>query len=580
MSGLVGKGVRSYKKAIVSDSNFPALGFRNFIMAFQADAMGVGAGVGVDLTSALIVPPEMVAAGFEQPDPIEIGNAQLGNFRNNVIVTSNLNGILIDRVSYTLTNDSITFDDGLNANEIIVIKRGNEAVTGNRIVDARPLRASGTVNFSMIGSSPVIFEVGEGFRIAPSTTSTGGIDNRQIGFVQVFVDGVLQSRNVGNEDEASTPAAMQTGNYREVIVNTATNLPLAVQNGVTANAIQFNQFQPFSSMEGVIVISTNLIVDAPNSTGVLDQIDVVQAQVTSNDVDIAANTAAIAGFGSGHIIENDAGADLAERANLQFIDSNVFDNPGNDRTIITPHRAHRGTSQLQNVLRRPVGNAINSANGVQETFSWTCPADIVEIYLELVGAGASGVGAPSQGESGAGGGSGAYYQGWHTVVPGNTYVVRTGTGGGETGGSSGTGQRTGANSDFSGNIDGSPAASIIAGGSQGQAGGNFGISGFTVGDVPQLLGPDTLGNNPHFTPPVAPWNSDVWRTAGGAGASGAGGSNYRVTGAPGNQGGGGGSGYSIGVTPSPSGNSGGGGSGGIRISWYSNISNGTTNPVT
>ena len=289
MSGLVGKGVRSYKKAIVSDSNFPALGFRNFIMAFEANAMGVGAGVPVDLTSALTVPSEMVAAGFEQPDPITIVNAQLGNFRNNVIVTSNLNGILIDRISYTLTNDSITFDDGLNANEIIVIKRGNEAVTGNRIVDARPLRASGTVDFSTIGSSPVIFEVGEGFRIAPSTVSGTGpdaIDNRQIGFVQVFADGVLQARNVGNNNESMLPASEQTGNYREVIVD-GLGVLLDPQNGVTANAIEFNQFQPFSAEEGVIVISTNLIVDSPNNTGLNDQIDVVQAQVTANQTELA-----------------------------------------------------------------------------------------------------------------------------------------------------------------------------------------------------------------------------------------------------------------------------------------------------
>ena len=303
MSGLVGKGVRSYKKAIVSDSNFPALGFRNFIMAFQANAMGVGAGVSVSFTDAmdpLIVPPEMVAAGFEQPDPIEIGNAQLGNFRNNVIVTSNLNGVLIDRISYTLTNDSITFDDGLNAGEIIVIKRGNEAVTGNRIVDARPLRASGNVDFSTIGSSPVIFEVGEGFRIAPSTVSGTGpeiMDNRQIGFVQVFADGVLQARNAGNMNESMLPASEQTGNYREVIVDGLGAL-LATQNGVTANAIEFNQFQPFSSMEGVIVISTNLIVDSPNNTGVIDQLSTLQAQITANQTELAtipdANTGAIA----------------------------------------------------------------------------------------------------------------------------------------------------------------------------------------------------------------------------------------------------------------------------------------------
>ena len=285
MSGLVGKGVRSYKKAIVSDSNFPALGFVNFIMAFQ-NASDQAGPFTVSLIGTLTVPPEMVTAGFQQPDNITIGNAQLGTFRNNVVVTSNLNGVLLDRISYTLTNDSITFDDGLNAGEIIVIKRGNEAVTGNRIVDARPLRASGTVDFSTIGSSPVIFEVGEGFRIAPSTLATGGIDNRQIGFVQVFADGVLQARNVGNNDESMLPASEQTGNYREVIVD-GLGVLLTTQNGVTANAIEFNQFQPFSAEEGVIVISTNLIVDSPNNTGLNDQIDVVQAQVTANQTELA-----------------------------------------------------------------------------------------------------------------------------------------------------------------------------------------------------------------------------------------------------------------------------------------------------
>ena len=296
MSGLVGKGVRSYKKAIVSDSNFPALGFVNFIMAFQNASNQVGPFT-VSLIGALTVPPEMVTAGFQQPDGITIGNAQLGTFRNNVVVTSNLNGVLIDRISYTLTNDSITFDDGLNAGEIIVIKRGNEAVTGNRIVDARPLRASGTVDFSMIGSAPVIFEVGEGFRIAPSTLATGGIDNRQIGFVQVFADGVLQARNAGNMNESMLPASEQTGNYREVIVDGLGAL-LATQNGVTANAIEFNQFQPFSSMEGVIVISTNLIVDSPNNTGVIDQLSALQTQITANQTELAtipdADTGAIA----------------------------------------------------------------------------------------------------------------------------------------------------------------------------------------------------------------------------------------------------------------------------------------------
>ena len=369
MSGLVGKGIRSYKKANVSDSNNPALGFRNFIMAFEV-SVAVGADIAIELANdamPLTPPAEMVANGFQAPNNIEIINAQLGTFRNNVTVTSNLNGILIDRVSYTLTDTTIAFDDGLNAGEIIVIKRGNEVTTGNRIVDARPLRASGTVDFSMIGSSPVIFEVGEGFRIAPSTTATGGIDNRQIGFVQVFADGVLQARNVGNEDESMLPATEQTGNYREVIVD-GLGVLLDPQNGVTANAIEFNQFQPFSAEEGVIVISTNLIVDSPNSTGVIDQVGAlgarvtgVETDVTANTSNIAANTAAIANVG-GHTIEDNLGNDVTNRTNLQFIGLTVTDDATNDRTIVsttdlvaTPFQTNEITTTGNSTLTVPVG---------------------------------------------------------------------------------------------------------------------------------------------------------------------------------------------------------------------------------
>ena len=393
MSGLVGKGVRSYKKAIVSDSNFPALGFRNFIMAFEANAMGVGAGVPVDLTSALTVPSEMVAAGFEQPDPITIGNAQLGNFRNNVIVTSNLNGILIDRISYTLTNDSITFDDGLNDNEIIVIKRGNEAVTGNRIVDARPLRASGTVDFSTIGSSPVIFEVGEGFRIAPSTTATGGIDNRQIGFVQVFVDGVLQSRNVGNSgDDVTKPASEQSGNYREVIVD-GLGVLLDPQNGVTANAIEFNQFQPFSSMEGVIVISTNLIVDSPNSTGVIDQVGALDARVTSTETELNRIPTPVGGTPA-DIIQVNSGGTAYE--------------------LVTPSSAAAG---VLSVTTYEVGTG----------GTYNIPDDATALEVEAAGAGAN-AGAP-------GGGRGGEHNTQYlplTAGTNRTLTVTIGTAGGNT----------------------------------------------------------------------------------------------------------------------------------------------------
>ena len=413
MSGLVGKGIRSYKKANVSDSNNPALGFRNFIMAFEVSA-AVGADIAIELANdamPLTPPAEMVANGFQAPSNIEIINAQLGTFRNNVTVTSNLNGILIDRVSYTLTDTTIAFDDGLNAGEIIVIKRGNEVVNGNRIVDARPLRASGTVDFSTIGSSPVIFEVGEGFRIAPSTTATGGIDNRQIGFVQVFVDGVLQARNVGNLDQSMLPASEQSGNYREVIVD-GLGVLLDPQNGVTANAIEFNQFQPFSAEEGVIVISTNLIVDSPNSTGVIDQLSTLQSQITQNDTELARIPTPVGGTPA-DIIQVNAGGTAYE--------------------LVTPSSGGGGAIAAITVLF----NAGPHTVPVPANFS-----EVVGVRIRAAGAGGSGEGGGTsnnshQARGGAGGGAGQFQERYLTV--GNTandispsatsLTVQIGTGG-------------------------------------------------------------------------------------------------------------------------------------------------------
>ena len=54
MSGLVGKGSRSYKKQNVSDSSLPTLGIRNFIMAFEQQAELVAGGSVTLADSALV----------------------------------------------------------------------------------------------------------------------------------------------------------------------------------------------------------------------------------------------------------------------------------------------------------------------------------------------------------------------------------------------------------------------------------------------------------------------------------------------------------------------------------------------
>ena len=285
MSGLVGRGSRSFKKKIVEQSLIPALGIKKIRFAHENGMSALAANATIQF-STFSAPPEMTALGFSNPSSTEITNLRMGEFRNNVIVESNLNGVLIDQLAYTITNSAITFinDYVVDANEIFVITVGSNPVTGNRIVDARPLRASGDVDFSGIGSAVVDFRTGQGFRVAGSTVNSAGADNQQIGNVQVFVDGVLQFRNAGNGDEDSMAATDQTGNYREIALNSTGTIITGVDY---ANAIRFNMGQPFSSTEGVLVVATNLIVDEPNGTGPFSLIENIQAQINENDTELA-----------------------------------------------------------------------------------------------------------------------------------------------------------------------------------------------------------------------------------------------------------------------------------------------------
>ena len=339
MAGLVGKGSRSYKKARIGDSNLPAIGFRRFQFAFENVTQATDPTIAF---AAVIgnVPAEMTGNGFFQPTLTELQNAKLGDFTENVVVMSNLNGVLSNYITYTITNDSITFLNGyvLEANEIITFSRGQEPVTGNRIVNARPLRQSGDVDFSGIGSAVVNFSVPEGFRIAPSVV-TDGIDSRQIGFVQVFVDGVLQFRNNGNGDEDTIDAGMQTGNYRELFVG-----PDGTESSITggiANTIRFNMGQPFDSVEGVLVISTNLIVDDPNNTSLGDQLDTTNATVAVNTAELARIPTPV-GATATNILQVNAGQtayELVEQSGgggaLVQIDTFLDETTTNDRTGLT-----------------------------------------------------------------------------------------------------------------------------------------------------------------------------------------------------------------------------------------------------
>ena len=298
MSGLVGRGSRSFKKKIVEQSLIPALGIKKVRFAHQNGMSALAANATIQF-SIFTAPAEMTALGFSNPSSTEITNLRIGEFRNNVIVESNLNGVLIDQLAYTITNSAITFinDYVVDANEIFILNIGSNPVTGNRIVDARPLRASGGRDgenmFADISARPIDFSTGQGFRVASSTVNSDGEDNQQIGNVQVFVNGVLQIRNDGNSvTETTMPATDQSGNYAEVALTSTGTL---IEGVDYANAIRFNQFNNYNTDDGVLVVATNLIVDEPNGTGLLSIVDNNSANILVNTTELATIPAASTG---------------------------------------------------------------------------------------------------------------------------------------------------------------------------------------------------------------------------------------------------------------------------------------------
>ena len=562
MSGLVGRGSRSFKKKIVEQSLIPALGIKKVRFAHRA-AAEIMPDMNGEITinfSTFIAPPEMVAEGFSNPSSTEITNLRVGQFRNNVRIESNLNGVLIDQIAYTITDTSFTLMDEyiITAGEIFVFTVGSNPVTGNRIVDARPLRASGDVDFSMIGSEVVNFEVGQGFRVAGSTINSLGEDNQQIGNVQVFVDGVLQFRNAGNGDEDSMAAAMQTGNYREIALDTNGDEITGVDY---ANAVRFNMGQPFSSTEGVLVVATNLIVDEPNGTGLLSIVDNNSANIANNVTDIASNV-----------------TDIATNATNISANTTAIENVSSETVVPT------AVAQFVTAIS-PLANAETRSGGVVRStiFSyteatWVCPAEVDTIFVEMGGGGSSRNTAVSSG--GTNGSAGAWYQGWHSVVAGQTYTLRLGNPGA---GGTTTGQsQNGGPSQISGTLNGIASATIVCGGGLGPEGAGAGTAGsrgnvsFTNLDVGETRN-DANGNYPtardfsiDTNPAAQNWNKDgVWVSNAATGNAGRGGSTVRGLGGAfvGSEGGGG-AGFAAGRDANVM--SGRGGEGGIRITYYSN----------
>ena len=244
-----------------------------------------------------------------------------------------------------------------------------------------------------------------------------------------------------------------------------------------------------------------------------------------------------------------------------------------------------GQSPLQYIAQLEIAEAGGDTQGVTTAYTWVCPDDVYSIYLELGGGGASGGGNAGFQN---GGGSGAAWFGWLSVIAGQTYNFTVGQGGGRASGNFSS--RLGGNSSIAGSatalINGEASVTITAGGGvggsvgRGQVAYNAGASllvrntGSTFADeftdnfVNNILRP----RDPRHLFGTTFWNSNGRFTSDGSGATGGpGGGNYWASGtaSAGNNGGGGGAGFRNATAGGGDGTAAGGGSGGVTISWFS-----------
>ena len=174
---------------------------------------------------------------------------------------------------------------------------------------------------------------------------------------------------------------------------------------------------------------------------------------------------------TGHIIEDSAGTDLAERANLQFIGATVTDDSANDRTIVTAASFQRLTQ---------IGGINSAADGAsaasQSPFHWIAPTGVSSIKVWLTSAGGTGGVGPNPTARPGGGAGGGTIITTLQVVAGQRYellIADTNPGISDAGGSGRGGRNGGAtvfrspSASTTALIDGKNREVLVSGGSGG-----------------------------------------------------------------------------------------------------------------
>lgn len=228
---MIGKLTKSYRKQDSQNQTNLAIGFKSLVFAHKATIGDTS----IDLT-ALSTPSELT--GFTNPSSSEIVAAQLLFYKNNLKLTRSAGGLMIPYQEYQVVSSSrINLTNAALDGEIFYGVVDFSAKTGVLGVDARVIRATGT-----LAASATDINVGAEFK-------TNAYSSSQIGEVLLYIDGILQMRNVNNV----TAAPSADGNYEEVSLGTG-----------YSSVLRMNQSVAYS--RSYVVVSAVAIVQRPDGS--------------------------------------------------------------------------------------------------------------------------------------------------------------------------------------------------------------------------------------------------------------------------------------------------------------------------
>jgi hypothetical protein len=237
---VIGKQSKSFKRKSVADTKFPLVGIKNLSFAHEANVGDTGFNF-----ASLNQPSEWLSSGRQNPTAVDIINANLYTFRNNVKLSSTARGFILP-TEYSVTNIGINFKTFTSlANEIFVVDVSDVAVTSTLVVDSRHI---GVNLFLEEGQTDVL--VGETWECGKEPPA-----------VLVFRNGRLMIRNSDNNPLETD------GNYSEIPIP-GTNLSSGIRFNVPGDV----------GGEAIYVMTAVGYAEKPNLS-ILQSVEAIAGQV-------------------------------------------------------------------------------------------------------------------------------------------------------------------------------------------------------------------------------------------------------------------------------------------------------------